>query len=92
VCLCVCVCDIHRYGKVKLINKELQNKHCDNAATNVNSENTRSRILASPARKHEYGVKEDESSNGHGCTAGFHHVTACSRLVGVLKLMNRLFL
>jgi hypothetical protein len=34
------------------------------------------------------GVKEDESSTGHVWTAGFHHVTARSRLASVLKLMN----
>jgi hypothetical protein len=38
------------------------------------------------------GAKEDESSTGRVWAAGFHHVTARSRLAGVLKLMNRLFL
>jgi len=38
------------------------------------------------------GKKEDESSTGRVWTAGFHHVTALSRLAHVLKLMNRLFL
>jgi hypothetical protein len=38
------------------------------------------------------GAKEDESSTGRVWAAGFHHVTARSRLVGVLKLTNRLFL
>jgi hypothetical protein len=38
------------------------------------------------------GAEEDESSNGHVWAAGFHHVTALSRLAGVLKLMNHLFL
>jgi hypothetical protein len=38
------------------------------------------------------GAKEDESSTGHGWAVGFHHVTARSRLAGVLKLTNRLFL
>jgi hypothetical protein len=38
------------------------------------------------------GAKEDESSTGLVWVAGFHHVTASSRLVRVLKLMNRLFL
>jgi hypothetical protein len=37
------------------------------------------------------GAKEDEPSSGHVSAAGFHHVTACSRLAGVLKLMNRYF-
>ena len=35
---------------------------------------------------------QDESSTGHVWAAGFHHVTARSRLVRVLKLMNCLFL
>jgi hypothetical protein len=38
------------------------------------------------------GAKEDESSTGCIWAAGFHHVTAHSRLVGILKLMNHLFL
>jgi hypothetical protein len=38
------------------------------------------------------GVKEDESSTGYVLVAGFHHVTARSRLARVLKLMNPLFL
>jgi hypothetical protein len=38
------------------------------------------------------GTKEDESSTGRVWAAGFHHVTARSPLVSVLKLMNRLFL
>ena len=35
--------------------------------------------------------KEDESSTGRVWAAGFHNVTARSRLACVLKLMNRLF-
>jgi hypothetical protein len=38
------------------------------------------------------GTKEDESSTGHFLAAGFHHISARSRLARVLKLMNRLFL
>jgi hypothetical protein len=38
------------------------------------------------------GAKEDESSTGRIWAARFHHVTARSRLAGVLKLTNRLFL
>ena len=38
------------------------------------------------------GTKEDESSTERFWAAGFHHVTARSRLARVLKLMNRLFL
>jgi hypothetical protein len=34
------------------------------------------------------GVKEDESSTGHIWAAGFHHVTARSRLACILKLTN----
>jgi hypothetical protein len=36
-------------------------------------------------------AKEDESSTGHVRAAGFHHVTARSRLAGILKL-NELFI
>jgi hypothetical protein len=38
------------------------------------------------------GTKKDESSTERLWAAGFHHVTARSRLARVLKLMNRLFL
>jgi hypothetical protein len=38
------------------------------------------------------GVKEDESNIGCIWAAGFHHVTARSHLVHVLKLINCLFL
>jgi hypothetical protein len=38
------------------------------------------------------GAKEDESSTGRVWAAGFHHVTARSRLAGVFKIKNRLFL
>jgi len=38
------------------------------------------------------GTKEDESSIGRIWAAGFHHVMVRSRLVRILKLMNRLFL
>jgi hypothetical protein len=38
------------------------------------------------------GAKEDDPSNERVWTAGFHHVTACSLMVCVLKLMNCLFL
>jgi hypothetical protein len=37
------------------------------------------------------GAKEDESSTGRIWAAGFHHVTARSRLVGTLNLTNCLF-
>jgi hypothetical protein len=38
------------------------------------------------------GTKENESSTGRVWAAGFHHVTARSRLARVLKHMKRLFL
>jgi hypothetical protein len=38
------------------------------------------------------GTKEDEPSTGRGWAAGFHHVTARSRLARVLKLVNGLVL
>jgi len=38
------------------------------------------------------GTKENESSIGRVWAAGFHHVTARSRMVHVLKLTKRLFL
>jgi len=38
------------------------------------------------------GTKEDESSTGRVWAAGFHHVTARSRLARVLELMKCLFL
>jgi hypothetical protein len=38
------------------------------------------------------GAKEDESSTGLVRAAGFHYVMAPSHLVGVLKLMDHLFL
>jgi hypothetical protein len=37
-------------------------------------------------------AKEGGSSTGHVWAAGFHHVTAHSRLVGGLELKNRLFI
>jgi hypothetical protein len=61
-------------------------------AANANSENTKCRIEASSAEKRKYGAKENESSTGRTWVAVFHHVTARSRLAGVLKLINRLFL
>jgi hypothetical protein len=38
------------------------------------------------------GAKEEGSSSGCVWAAGFHHVSARSRMGHVLKLMNRLFL
>jgi hypothetical protein len=61
-------------------------------ATDSNSENTRSRMVASLGGRVGMGTKEDESSTGCIWAAGFHHVTACFHLVRVMKLTNRLFL
>ena len=68
-----------------------EHKHCDNMATNSNSENARSRIVASLRGSVGTGKKEDKSSTGRVWAAGFHRVTARSRLERVLKIMNRLF-
>jgi hypothetical protein len=69
-----------------------EHKHCDNAATNSNSENARSIMLVSLWGNVGTGAKGDESSTGRVCATGFHHVTARSGLARVLKIMNRLFL
>jgi len=53
-----------------------EHKHCDNAATNSNSENARSSMVASLQGSIGTGTKEDESSTGCIRAAGFHHVTA----------------
>jgi hypothetical protein len=52
----ICVTNINT---VKFIDKYglSEHKHCDNAATNANSENTRSRMEASSAGKSEYEGK-----------------------------------
>ena len=68
----------------------LLSEHKQNAATNSNSENARSRMVASLRGRAVTGTKEDESSIGRVRAAGFHHVTARSRLARVLKLTNRL--
>ena len=65
-----------------------EHKHCNNAATNSNSENARSRLATSLRESVVTGTKEDESSIGRIWAAGFHHVTARSLLARVLKLMN----
>ena len=69
-----------------------ENKHCDNAATNWNSENARSRMVASLRGSVGTGTKEDKSSTRRIWAAGFHHVTAHSCLAHVLELMNHLFI
>jgi len=70
-----------------------EHKHRDKAATNSNSENVRSRTQNGGkfAGKCGYGAKKDELSTGRVWAAGFHHITARSRLARVLKLTNRLF-
>ena len=65
-----------------------EHKHCDNAATNLNSENARSRMVPSVRGSVGTETKKDESSTGRVWAAGFHHVTARSHLVRILKLMN----
>jgi hypothetical protein len=47
---------------------------------------------ASSAGKRKYGVKEGELGTGRVWAARFYHITTRSRLVRVLKLINRLFL
>jgi hypothetical protein len=68
-----------------------EHKHCDNAATNSNSENARSGVVASLRGSVGMGTKEGEST-GRVWAAGFHHVTALSRLARGFKLMNRSFI
>jgi len=69
-----------------------EHKHCDNAATNSNSENARSRMVANLRGSVGTRTKEDEPSTERVWAAGFHHVTARSRLPRVLKHKNCLFL
>ena len=49
-----------------------EHKHCDNAATNSNSEKARSRMVASLRGSVGTGTKVDESSTGRVWAAGFH--------------------
>jgi hypothetical protein len=67
-----------------------EDKHCNHAATNSNSENARSRMVASLGKSVGTGIKEDKSSTGHVWAAGFHHVMAHSHLAHIFKLMNHL--
>jgi len=60
-------------------------------ATKSNSENARSRMVASLSGSLGMGTKEDESSTGHIWAAAFHHDMVRSPLARVLKLMNPLF-
>jgi hypothetical protein len=50
----------HKYGKVDKLGLS-EHKHCDNAATNANSENGRNRMVASSVGKREYGGKRKMS-------------------------------
>ena len=61
------------------------NKIRNYAATNSNSENARSRMLASLRGGVGMVTKEDESSTGRVWAAGFHHFTARSRLARVFE-------
>jgi hypothetical protein len=79
-----------RFGAIIRVSKGFLNTI--DMATNSNSVNARSRMVASLQGSVGTGTKEDESSNGHIWVAGFHHVMAHSQLASVLKLMNRLFL
>jgi len=69
-----------------------EHKHCDNVATNSNSENARSRMVASLQGSVGMGEREDVSSTRRIWAAGFHHVMARSHLARFFKLMNCLFL
>jgi len=69
-----------------------EHKLCDNAATNSNSENARSIMVASLRVNVSTETKEDASSTGRVWAAGFHHIRARSRLARVLKLTNLLYL
>jgi predicted Abi (CAAX) family protease len=53
-----------------------EHKHCDNAATNSNSGNARSRMVASLRVSVGMGTKVDESSTGRVWAAVFRHVMA----------------
>jgi hypothetical protein len=63
-----------------------ERKHCDNAGTNANSEN---QVLQGSVST---GAKEHESIAGRVWAAGFCHVTACSSLAHVLKIVNHLII
>jgi hypothetical protein len=83
----------HKYGNVELIN---------NGFLNTNSSITGELMGTARMVEGEWrqvlwgsvgtGEKENESSTVRVWAAGFHHVMARSRLAGVLKLMNRLFI
>jgi len=60
-----------------------EHKHCENSANNLNSENARSRMLASLRGRVGTRTKEDESSTGRFWAAGFN----CSRLARDFKII-----
>jgi hypothetical protein len=68
-----------------------EHKYCDNAATNWNNENARSRMVACLRGNVDTGTKEDESSTGRVWDAGFYHVTASSHLARVWNLLTVYF-
>jgi len=75
-----------RFGAIITVNKGLsEHTRCDNAATNSNSENARSRMAASLRGSVGTGTKEDELSTGRVWAARYHHITARSRVARVLK-------
>jgi len=61
-----------------------EHKHFDNVATNLNSKNARSRMVANLQGSMGTGTKEDESSTGHIWAAGFCHVMAHSRFISLI--------
>jgi hypothetical protein len=77
----------HYYGTYGLS----EHKHCDNTATNSNSEEARSRMMVYLRGRVCMGTKENQSSSLSVCIAGFHHFTARPQLSRFLKIMNRLF-
>ena len=75
-----------RFGAIITVNKGFLNT--DTAITRQ----LISRMVASLRGSVGAGTMEDESSTGRVWAAGFHHVTARSRLARSLKLTERLFL
>ena len=65
-----------------------EHKHCDNAATNLNSENARSRMVASVRGSVGMGTQEDESSTGRVSAAGFHHVNRTTVVLWLNKTLS----
>jgi len=56
-----------------------ENKHCDNEASNSNSENARNRMVARLRGSEGTGTKEDKSSTGRVWAAGFVLISHCIR-------------